>query len=55
MHLYGNRERGKKVLSASNPVVKSVYMNEQTVMLYVTDLTLEEALDPGMFYNLVLD
>ena len=38
MHVYNNDNAGKKVLKASNPIIQSVYTNEQTVMLYIQNL-----------------
>ena len=55
MHLYSASEPGKKTLSASDPLVKSLYINEQTFMLYNTHMKIQQVLNPGMLLNLVLD
>jgi len=55
MHVYKSDTPGAKVLSAGNPLVKSTYTNEQTVMLYVRNLNAAEYVGTGALLNLVLD
>lgn len=38
MHVFQNDQPGQKVMSASNPLIKSTYTNDQTVMLYMNNL-----------------
>ena len=42
MHVYDNKTPGKRIFSAGHPIVKSVYTNEQTVMLYIKDMDKNE-------------
>ena len=35
MHVYPCSSPGEKVMSASRPLIKSVYMNEQTILLKI--------------------
>jgi len=55
MHVYKNDTPNSKITSASNPLVKSTYTNEQSVMLYVKDLNPAEYIGTGKLLNLVLD
>lgn len=42
MHVYKNKTPGKKILNAGRPLIKSVYTNEQTVMLYIRNIDKDE-------------
>lgn len=53
MHVYKNKTPGKKILNAGRPLIKSVYTNEQTVMLYIRNMDKAELLQNQLC--LVLD
>jgi len=55
MHVYRHNKIGERILKAGHPLVKSNYMNEQTVMMYLKNLDFSDCLKPDSFFNLVLD
>ena len=55
MHVYQSDKQGKKLYEAHNPLIKSTYKNEQTIMLYIQDLTPSDYIDTKKYLNLVLD
>lgn len=44
MHVYKNKTPNKKIMKAGRPIIKSVYTNEQTVMLLIQNLDKDEVL-----------
>ena len=55
MHVYKTDQVAGKTMSASNPLVKSTYTNEQTIMLYIQNLKSEDYIGTHNLLNLVLD
>lgn len=55
MHCYKNDQPGQKVTSASNPLIKSTYTNDQTVMLYLNKVIQSDWVSSGKALNLILD
>jgi hypothetical protein len=55
MHVFNCNTPGEKVLSASKPLIKSVYMSEQTVLLKIQGLDKAAYLDQGHLLNICLD
>jgi len=54
MHVYPNNEKGTKVLTPKNSLIRSSYSSAQTVMLYLR-LKAEEYFNINKVLNLVLD
>lgn len=54
MHVYPNNEKGTKVLTTGNSLVRSTYSGEQTVMLKL-HLKASEYFNINKVLNLVLD
>ena len=54
MHVYPNGEKGTKVLTPINSLIRSHYSSEQTVMLYLK-LKADEYFGINKVLNLVLD
>jgi len=54
MHAYQNMTGSAKILEDRNPLIKSVYTNEQNYMLYL-ELPAAEYLNQQKTINLVLD
>ena len=55
MHVFQNDQPGQKVMSASNPMIKSTYTNDQTVMLYMNKLERNQYINTGRTLNLIMD
>ena len=54
MHAYPNLHGATKILEDRNPIIKSIYTNEQNYMLYL-ELPASEFLAQNKSINLVLD
>ncbi len=54
MHVYPSNEKGTKILTASNSLVRSHYSSEQSVMLYL-EIKAAEYFNLNKVLNLVLD
>jgi hypothetical protein len=54
MHVYPNNEKGTKILTAANSLIRSHYSSEQTVMLYLK-INVAEYFNLNKVLNLVLD
>jgi len=54
MHVYPNNEKGSKILTASNSLIRSHYSSEQSVMLYL-EIKAAEYFNLNKVLNLVLD
>jgi len=54
MHAYDNPAGNTKILEDRNPLIKSVYTNEQNYMLYL-ELPRAEYMNQMKVVNLVLD